>query len=152
MTRTITSPAPWILLGHTVQFAVEPDHNRVSRFSDPNGNVTDLQYDENGNLASVLRADGSTDAYAYDAQGQPVDYVNRRGQPLELSYDGQGLLTGKAYPDGRTATYAYDAHRNLTQAVEISGTSRLTTTLAYDGADRFNPHHLPYRPLCGLPV
>ena len=55
---------------------------------------------------------------------------------MALTLSPQGLLARKDYPDGHFVTFGYDAHRNLVQTVAVTGTTRLTTTLAYDGGDQ----------------
>ena len=62
-------------LGCTVQYSYEPDHNRLTRFSDPNGNVTTMQYDDRGNLSAVQRADGTSETFGYDARGWPIEHT-----------------------------------------------------------------------------
>jgi RHS repeat-associated protein len=123
-------------LGRAVRLGYEPGFNQVTSFTDTGGHPTRLEYDAQGNLTAAVRVDGTRTMVDYDPHGWPVEVTNRRGQAITLSYDAKGLVTRKDYPDGRYILYGYDSHRNLTQTVQVSGTTWLTTSLTYDGADR----------------
>ena len=79
-------------LGNTTRFNYDwiGQNNTIRRmtsFTDANGNVTRYTYDTYGNRTSTIYADGSIEfTNAYDAQGNPLRYTNRRGQVMQYQY------------------------------------------------------------------
>lgn len=122
--------------GRSVQLVYEPIFNQLTRFTDARAISTQLSYNGAGNLTQVKRADNTTEAFAYNSAGDVTQRTNRRGRAITLTRDGKGLLTRKDYVNGAYVLYGYDAHRNLTQTVQVSGTTRLTTTFTYDAFDQ----------------
>ncbi len=72
-------------------FTYEPRFNFVKTATDPNGNVTTYDYDENGNLIRVTYpapAGGSNEArFAYDAFGQLETIIDPNGMITEYARD-----------------------------------------------------------------
>ncbi|MBI5567613.1 MAG: hypothetical protein HY870_22130 [Chloroflexi bacterium] len=122
--------------GRSVQFVYEPTFNQLTRFTDARAISTQLTYNGAGNLTQVKRADNTIESFAYNSAGDVTQRTNRRGRTITLTRDGKGSITRKDYVSGAYVLYGYDAHRNLTQTVQVSGTTRLTTTFTYDAFDR----------------
>ena len=111
-----------------------PDRSVVSR--------EDRTYDQNGNVASVTTADGTT-SYAYDADNQLVTARLPGGRTLTYIYDAAGNRVSATDTGATTATtvndlnevtaagtitYGYDADGRLTTKTDTTG----TTTYGYD--------------------
>ena len=75
---------------------------RLVDITDQNENTVILSYSPDGSLHSVTDAAGRATSFVYDA--------NRR-------------CVGFSLPDGRQAKYTYDGQGNLTQAVDLLGTT-----------------------------
>ena len=118
--------------GQTQDFGYEPSFNRLSSWEDALGHKMAFAHDPNGNPLTTTYADGTSDQFSYDAQGNLVRAVNRRGQPIRETYDSNGLLRRKDLADGTHLDYDYDARGNMTSATGPAG----ATTMAYDLADR----------------
>ncbi len=118
-------------LGHSVDFAYETQFGQLAVVTDQRGNAIDYGYDSHGNLNKINYADGSSETYNYDTDGDLNVAVNRRGESVTYTFDDKGQLTQKSYADGSTATYSYDAHGNLTSALDADSSS----SFQYDAAD-----------------
>jgi YD repeat-containing protein len=77
-------------------------------------------------------ADGSAEQFSYDAQGNKLESINRRGQAIRYTYDSRGLVTRREHADGAHEDFTYDARGNLLTATDSQG----TTTWEHDPADR----------------
>jgi YD repeat-containing protein len=119
-------------LGQVVAFDHEPDFNRLVGWHDALGRSTAFSIDANGNPISMTYPDGSVEEVGYDARGNLVRSLNRRGQLVRYTYDVNGLLIRKDLPDGSQVDYVYDARGNLLSASDSDG----LTVMEYDGADR----------------
>ncbi|HNQ24642.1 MAG TPA: RHS repeat-associated core domain-containing protein [Phycisphaerae bacterium] len=113
-------------LGQVTRFTWTHTLNRLASVLDANGNGTWYDQDSRGNLTRITHADSSSEAWAYDAAGNPVASTNRRGQNILYSYDVSGRVTGKTYADGSQMPYLYDTRGNLVEATGANGTTRFT--------------------------
>src|SRR5262249_28066166 len=113
------------------QFTYGPN-SRMTSLVDPNGNVTRYAYDVNGNPLTVTYADSTQESRTFDPLGNPLSFVNRRGQALTATYNSFGQVTRESFADASHFDYTYDAHNNLATAADING----TITFTYDAADR----------------
>ncbi len=126
-------------LGNTTFFTHEnvgPDGTirRMTSFTDANGNTTRYTYDERGNRLSTIYPNDSEDRVAdYDPAGNPLSFINRRGQVLAYEYNSAGQVTRQTFDDGSFIDLAYDVRGNLRTVVEPD--NRLTA-YDYDLADR----------------
>jgi len=84
---------------------------RLTAIVDQNNNAVKLTYSPDGSLHSVTDAAGRVTSFVYDP--------NRR-------------CVGFSLPDGRQAKYVYDGQGNLTQAIDLLGT---TVLYEYDDKD-----------------
>jgi RHS repeat-associated protein len=105
---------------------------QVTRYTDPLGNATTLNYDSDGRLKSIQGAI-STAKYtlAYDNVSRIASVTDPAGATVHYAYDAADRQTQATYPDGTTTKMAYTL-LDLT-----SSTDRLSqkTQYAYD-ADR----------------
>jgi len=126
-------------LGHTTTFNyawIGPNDTirRMVSFTDANGNTTHYTYDSQGNRTSTIYADGSVEKTdAYDPAGNPLSFINRRGQVLSYQYNAAGQPTRQTFNDGTHIDMTYDAHGNLRTVTEPGN---LVTTYDYDSGDR----------------
>jgi len=83
-------------------------------FRDEAKNITrhvhtdDYTYDEDGNLQTHTRADGSRVHFEYDRQHRLTGILDAEGGVWKRDYDAQGHLTEEIDPLGHKTEYAYD--------------------------------------------
>jgi len=126
-------------LGYATSFSygyVGPNNTirRMTSFTDAKGNTTHYTYDAHGNLLSTIYPDQSIERVgSYDPAGDPLSFVNRRGQTLSYAYNPAGQVTRETFQDNSFNDFTYDARGNLRTVTE-PGT--LVTTFDYDSGDR----------------
>ncbi|MEA2604011.1 MAG: hypothetical protein QOF89_5003 [Acidobacteriota bacterium] len=110
-------------------------YGRVKEKKDPNGNVTRVQYDANGN-ATVTESFDSRDVLlartttTYDELNRPKSQRNGTASHEAIStrsYDAVGNLKSSTDPLGRTTAYQYDAAERLTEITDPAGNHVLHT-------------------------
>ncbi len=109
----------------------------------PNGaspQTTTTRYDPDGNVSQVNQPTGTTTVDTYDladqlvtseTDGAPVASATGLNQTT-YRYDAAGNLRATVDPDGRATTTTYDGDSRVTQSVDITGTTTITTTNQYD--------------------
>jgi RHS repeat-associated protein len=135
--------------GNSTNLAYDLDGNLLS-VTDASSHTTQYTYDSMNRLQTrkdaLLNQEcygtvsaGVCQANGYDANGNLIQFTDRRGKVSKFNYDGlgrrtfagYGWTTGSTYES--TVSFAYDAGNRLTQAVDsLSG----TITRGYDGMDR----------------
>ncbi|MCI0538665.1 MAG: DUF6531 domain-containing protein [Verrucomicrobiales bacterium] len=148
-------------LGYTTSIGYHGPSGLVSASTNADGTVTALSFAPRavGNLTlydlgRVTFADGSSQSYGYDPQGNPTTLTDRTGRQWSFAYNGRGqvlsvtnplggMFTYTYHPDGTLASrrdletdptrYEYDALRRLTNIVHPDSTS---TGLGYDANNR----------------
>ncbi len=105
--------------------------NRLASVTDALNRRTEFRYDTRGNLEAKTHPDGQVERWTFDALGQPVSWINRRGAAVAFEYDASGRIARKTFADGSSAVYRYDARGNLIEAEDGRGTIRF----AYDERD-----------------
>jgi len=102
-------------LGETVEFGYDGMFNR-NKITDRNGNITQFEYDEHGNVLSTTEADdpgdpadGGTTAVAYDDPDfvhQPTQMTDALGHMAQWNYDTNGnVATEKRWLDAAQTEY-----------------------------------------------
>ena len=129
-------------LGRTNSFTYTAA-NRLASDTGPDGHTTTYQYELNaaGNLIATqaLYADGTVSTAAFNALGDPLSIINRKGQVINATYDPvTGSLNSRTLADGTAYAFGYDAHGNMVTAKTYDATGALTETitLTYDAGDR----------------
>jgi RHS repeat-associated protein len=132
----------------------------ASRFkaTDPNGKITQLQYDGNGNITKVTDAANAITQYAYDPRnrltsitdpfnvveqwtwdnkGNLATYKDRRNKTTTFSYDALDRLSGTIYADATSTTFGYSYPAGgLAEMTMTEGTN--TITRRFDNRDRLS--------------
>ena len=68
--------------------------SRQTSHTDFRGKTTTMTYDSRGNRTSPIYADGSVERpVAYDDAGDPLQFINRRGQIMSYQYNAAGRVT-----------------------------------------------------------
>jgi RHS repeat-associated protein len=130
--RPTSVAAPW----GTTTYAYG-GNGLLSKVTDPAAGVFNLGYDPLGQLQTLSRPNGVSDAYAYDAAGQLSSRTSTKAgaaiDVLSYSYDTSGRRTGKTDSAG-TTTYGYDTADRLISVLAPAGSSLPDETFAYDPA------------------
>ncbi|MCK6477705.1 MAG: hypothetical protein L6Q35_12845 [Phycisphaerales bacterium] len=107
---------------------------RMTSFTDANGRTTRYTYDAKGNLLQTIYPNGSIERVTgYDPMGDPLAFINRRGQTLSYAYNSRGQVTRQTFADNTFIDFAYDSRGNLKTVTEPGAKS---TTFDYDAGDR----------------
>lgn len=117
----------------------------VDTATDPNGRVTDHEYDALGRLIRVTEAAGTASAvvtqFEYDLPGNLIAMIDPRGLKTEYQHDAANRVVQSQLPDPDGTgpetrpilQYQYDASGNQTKAIDPLGRA---TTWQYDSFDR----------------
>lgn len=127
---------------------------QLASMTNPLSQTTHYQYDQNGNLKTIMNANGViAESYTYDAFNRVATFTDSEGWKVSYSYDNADRTTRVAYPDGtyqgftydkldlvsysdrigRVWSYTYDANRRRTSIVDPTGQR---TLLTYDPSER----------------
>ncbi len=101
-------------------------HN-LTRVDYPDGTLEAVAYDARGNPTSRVDRAGKTWTYTYDAHGQPLTETNPTGGTRTYTYNADTTLASVIDGDGVSLTYAYDANRRPIRVTHADGTFAETT-------------------------
>jgi len=93
------------------------------------GQTTDLDYDGNGNLTTIVDPLGRATTRAYDALDRVVQLTDAAGNLTRYASDRVGNLTGVTDPAGLVTAYSYDA---LDRQDQLDSPDTGVSTAAYD--------------------
>jgi len=100
--------------------------NRQTSYTTATGSTTQYTYDSRGNLTSIVHPDGPAERVgSYTPEGNPLSFINRRGQTVSYLYDAAGRVTRETANDGSFVTYAYDSFGRISSVTEPG--DRVTT-------------------------
>ena len=115
---------------------------RVSRITEPDGRRTDFGYTaraKNGftfwDMTSLSRADGTSESFVYDANGNLTSHVDAAGESWSWTYDAMGNVLTTTNPAGAVSTLTWNADGTLASVLDDGGD---LTTFGYDALLRVN--------------
>ncbi len=124
-------------------FTYEPTFNQVTSITDPNGNVTRIEYDARGNPVAITDAQGNLTTLAYDQRGLLTSVTDPLGNltpavpddhQTQFRYDATiGNLLATTDPLGQTTTLTYDSAGNVATSTDSLGRA---TGFTYDPMNR----------------
>ncbi|MET7734296.1 putative T7SS-secreted protein [Streptomyces sp. NPDC005402] len=106
---------------------------RPVTITDPLGEVTHLEWTVEGRLSRRTAADGTSESWTYDGEGNCTSHTDALGAVSRYEYTHFDLLSARTGPDGVRYEFAHDTELRLTQVTNPQG---LTWSYTYDPAGR----------------
>ncbi|MGX1132823.1 RHS repeat-associated protein [Streptomyces glaucescens] len=106
---------------------------RPVTITDPTGATTRLEWTVEGRLSRRTAADGTTESWTYDGEGNCTTHTDPMGGVARYEYTHFDLLTSRTGPDGVRYDFDHDKELRLTKVTNPQG---LTWTYEYDPAGR----------------
>ena len=85
--------------------------------TDPNGKITQLQYDGNGNITRVTDAANAITQYAYDPRNRLTSITDPFNVVEQWTWDNKGNLATYKERRNKTTTFSYDALDRLSGTI-----------------------------------
>ncbi len=96
---------------------------RLTRESDPLGNMLTYEYNPKGEVVKRTAKDGSFKRYEYDEQGNRILEKDELGNVKSMEYDDHGHLVGILDENGHESRMEYDAAGNRIRVTDSEGNS-----------------------------
>lgn len=106
----------------------QPDENRTA-VTDAKGEVHTKYCNSHGRIVRLVHADGTEEAFTWDADLNRTGVVRQDGSEWQYEYDDRGNLTKTIDPAGGEVIMIYDADDNLASLTDERGN---TTQYQYD--------------------
>ncbi|MFF3425716.1 RHS repeat-associated core domain-containing protein [Streptomyces sp. NPDC002602] len=117
--------------GRLTDFDFQPD-GQIAKATAPDGSVTEYTY-RYGDLVSVKNPEGRTSTRFFDTAGRPTVVTDSAGAAGTLTYDKLNQIRTSTDPLGQKTTLGYDDNGNLTTLTDARDN---TTVWEYDQAER----------------
>ena len=98
-----------------------PTFQKVATVTDPQGHVTQFDYDIRGNLLSVIDANGHKTKMDYNQYGQITSVTDPLGNTTTLTYDSNGNLATTTDPLGNQTVLHYDPISRPVETIDALG-------------------------------
>ncbi|MCK8504078.1 DNA/RNA non-specific endonuclease [Myxococcus fulvus] len=108
----------------TYRYGWETEPSLLSQVTNPEGEVTRFEYDDDGRLIREVGYDGLETRYELDASGQ-VTALHRSNEVTRFTRDMLGQVTAVLYPDGQEVQFEYNLLGRLTCARDAGGEVRI---------------------------
>ena len=110
--------------------------NRVTQYTDTQGNTLQYVYDPVGNLVTLIYPDGRQVRYDYNAVNQLVSVIDWAGRQKHYYYDDNGRAERMVRPNGTELTLSYNAAGQLVQQRDVDSQGQIISQfeLVYDAA------------------
>jgi len=122
--------------------AMDTNEHLLKKVTDPNGNVTDYEYDADHRLSKVIEPPDEAmgtraeTTYAYDDAGRLSLVTNALGHETAYEYDAQNRVTRITYEDGSTQRYVYGTADDANLLIKEVDRRNVVTKYEYDDAGR----------------
>ncbi len=100
-----------------------PTFQKVATVTDPQGHVTQFDYDIRGNLLAVTDANGHKTKMDYNQYGQVTSVTDPLGDTTTLTYDSNGNVATTTDPLGNQTVLHYDAISRPVETIDALGHS-----------------------------
>jgi choice-of-anchor A domain-containing protein/RHS repeat-associated protein len=112
---------------------------QLTSHTDFKGQVSQYTYNSQQRVSRIDYADGTAEAFTYDAFGNRKTAQQVSGAVTATSswvYDSRNRLVSETQPNGAVLSYTYDANGNRTQVQLVQGNTTQTTSYSYDVLNR----------------
>ncbi|MDR1688074.1 MAG: hypothetical protein LBS21_05625, partial [Clostridiales bacterium] len=106
-------------------------NDRVTKFTDVNGNAIGYTYDEAGNLIKLTYPAGEVVSYTYDALNRITAVTDYNGRITKYEYDKNSRLVKTTRPDGSVEEITYDRAGRMTAKIDKAATGELISQYEY---------------------
>ncbi len=131
-------------------YSINDEGNKITEFTDRNGNTKTHVFDSVGRLLSLTDEEGNTTKSVYDEHGNCIEKIDGLSNSIQMEYDEKANLVKQTnalgqsttfeydddnnvikinYPDGSVETFSYNEQNKLVSATNSRG---LETTNYYD--------------------
>lgn len=117
--------------GKSVKKYEYDNDNNLTKYTDPEGNVTHFYYDSDENLTEIEDAYGNSIYYTYDSYGQLLTSTNQEGISINYSYENDGAVSTINAPENISSSFSYDGINRLLSK-NVNG---LRSSYTYDKND-----------------
>ena len=100
--------------------------NRVTSYTDSNGNTINYSYNQMGYLETMTYPNGEEVSYDYYDNGKLKSVTDGQNHTTTYKYDENGRVTAQHNSDGTTDTYEYDKAGQLIKQQVVKGTEILS--------------------------
>ncbi|MGW6733469.1 putative T7SS-secreted protein [Streptomyces sp. NPDC055013] len=119
-------------LGAVTRYERDP-FGRPVILTDPLGAVTRMEWSVEGRLSRRTAADGTTESWTYDGEGNCTSHTDAMGAVSRYEYTHFDLMSARTGPDGVRYEFAHDTELHLTRVTNPQG---LTWSYEYDAVGR----------------
>ena len=112
--------------------------DRLTKYTDCDGNVLTYAYDASGNLTELTYPDGKKVTSTYDAANRLTGVTDWANRTTQYAYDANSRLTKTTRPNGTVQTRTYDKAGQLTSLVDLAKdrSTIVRYDFSYDAAGR----------------
>ncbi|MCM8787505.1 MAG: DUF6531 domain-containing protein, partial [Candidatus Omnitrophica bacterium] len=107
--------------GIITEFTYDKNFGQIKSTTDPKGNKTFFNYDENGNIIEVIDAQGNKIIFTYDKFGQLISIADPKKNTVKFEYDKWRNLTKIIDAEGNYIEYTYDILGRLIKITDATG-------------------------------
>ena len=111
------------------------EEGNLASVTDPLGRVTSMAYDAVGRAIRMTRADGQPTTLAYDANGNLISATPPGREPHRFSYTDSNQDASEQPPEGGELRFVYDAGGDITEVIRPGND---TVSFEYDGLGRMS--------------
>lgn len=105
--------------------------DRMTSFTDAEGNTIRQEYDAAGNVSRLVYPDGKAVDYAYDAADRLIKVTDWAGRVTRYRYDRNSRVIGIDFPNGASRLLTYDAAGQVRARVDLGAAGQVITHFEY---------------------
>lgn len=106
--------------------------NRLIKYTDARGNIIQYNYDQVGNLVSLIYPGGKQVTYGYDKSKRLISVTDWENRTTSYEYDLNGRLIKTIRPDGSILTATYDNAGRVTQQKDVDRNGNIISKYDYN--------------------
>lgn len=105
--------------------------NRVTKYTDCNGNEISYSYDTLGNLITLTYPGGKIVRYDYDAANRLIKVTDWQNRVTDYEYDKNGRLVKTTRPNGTVLTNSFDAAGRILEQKDVDEAGNIINQYNY---------------------